>query len=274
MLFALRLWLGEHIYGVIGNPKFPAGYRISSKRVVKWPCEAPELDRHHFALANTQLPIPQIYSARTWRGRHAITMEYIPHCKTVQECWHTLSSEEKQGIVLQVSGYIQRLHSLSPPPELSSRVSATKGGACRDVQISSSKLFGPFENVAEFRHCVRGGVESDGVLEIFGEKVANIHNRPYTVRFTHGDLGLQNVLVRGGKVVAIIDWECSDGILNTGNIQKHTTIAFFCQNSMRCCVGISHDMTRNWLQSVHFGAISISPSMQTIGMNKKQFLCA
>lgn len=56
---------------------------------------------------------------------------------------------------------------------------------------------------------MRGGVDSDGELEIFGEQVANIHRRPYAVRFTHGDLGQQNVLVRGSNVVAVIDWECS-----------------------------------------------------------------
>jgi serine/threonine protein kinase len=212
MFFALRLWLGERTYGVIGNPKFPAGYRISSKRVVKWPCEQPELDGHRFALANTDLPVFRIYSARTWRNRHAITMEYMPDCKTVQECWHTLSSGEKQEIVVQVSGYIQQLRSLRslrPPLEVNGRVSATKGGACRDVRVSSSKLFGPFDDVAGFHRCLRGGVETDGVHEIFGEKVANVHSRPYAVRFTHGDLGPQNILVRGSKVVAIIDWECS-----------------------------------------------------------------
>lgn len=209
MLFALRLWLGKHIYGVIGNSKLAAGYRISFKRVVKWPCEEPELDGRLFALANTHLPAPQIYSARTWWGHHAITMEYIAHYKTVEECWHTLSSDEEQKIVLQVSEYIQQLRSLSPPKELNGRVSATNGGPCRDIRISCSKLFGPFDEVASFHRCLRGGVESDGVHEIFGEKVANIHNRQYTVRFTLGDLGPQNTLVRGSNVVAIIDWECS-----------------------------------------------------------------
>lgn len=209
MFFALRLWLGKHLYGVLGHPEYPAGYRISSKRVVKWPCETPELDGHRFALAYTNLPVPKIFQAHTWRGRLAIEMEYVPHCKTIQECWHTLSSEEKQGIVRQVSEYIQQLHCLTPPPELSSKVSAVKGGPRRDVRISSSTLFGPFEDVADFHRCLRGGVESDAVREIFGEKVADVHNRPYAIRFTHGDLGVQNILVRDGKVVAIIDWECS-----------------------------------------------------------------
>jgi len=153
MFFALRLWLGEHIYGIIGNHNFPAGYRISSKRVVKWPCEEPELDGHRLALEKTHLPVPQIYSARTWRGHHAITMEYIPHCKTLQECWRTLSSEERQKIVLQVSEYIQQLRSISPPPGLSSRVSDTRGGPCRDIRVSCSKRFGPFDDVAGFHRC-------------------------------------------------------------------------------------------------------------------------
>lgn len=209
MFFALRLWLGQHLCGVLGDSQFPAGYRISSKRAVKWPCETPELDGQRFALTNTLLPVPRIYQARTWRGHLAIEMEYIPYCTTIQQCWRTLSSEEKQGIVRQVSGYIQQLRSLKPPPDLGTRVSATGGGACRDIRISSSKLCGPYDDITQFHRCLRGGVELDNTREIFGEKVADVHNRPYGIRFTHGDLGVQNILVRDSKVVAIIDWECS-----------------------------------------------------------------
>lgn len=209
MFFTFRVWLGEHLYGVVGNSQFPAGYRISSKRMVKWPCDQPELDGHRFALTNTDLPVPRLYKARRWRGHLAIEMEYIRHCETLQQCWRTLSSQEKQGIVHQVSGFIQQLRSIEPPSKLSGKVSATEGGACRDVRVSSSTLFGPFDDVAGFHCCLLGGVEANGVREIFGEEVADIHDRPYSTRFTHGDLGVQNILVRDGKIVAIIDWECS-----------------------------------------------------------------
>lgn len=209
MFFACRVWLGEHVYGALGDSILPAGYRISSKRVAKLRCKTPELEGHRFALANTRLPVPRIYRTHTWRGHLAIEMEYIPHCETLQQCWRTLSSEEKLRIVHQVSEYIQQLRSIKPPPESSSKVSSAGGGACRDIRISNSNLFGPFDDVAGFHCCVRNGVKPENIKEIFGENVADIHNRSYTICFTHGDLGPQNILVRDSKVAAIIDWECS-----------------------------------------------------------------
>lgn len=109
-----------------------------------------------------------------------------------------------------MADYVLQLRALEPPAEFRGQVAATDGGACRDVRVSSAKLFGPFDDVAAFHRCLRGGVEPDGTQEIFGEKVAGIHSRDhYSIRFTHGDLGVQNILIRDGKIVAILDWECS-----------------------------------------------------------------
>ena len=77
MLFAFRLWLGERLYGVIGDSMFPAGHHIRARRVVKWPCEAPELAGHRYAATNTRLPLPKIHRVRKWRGHLAIEMEYF-----------------------------------------------------------------------------------------------------------------------------------------------------------------------------------------------------
>lgn len=209
MFLSFQIWLGQRLFGVIGNPSFPAGYRISPRRVIKWPCEEPELDGHRFAMMNTDVPTPRIYRTRQWRGHLAIEMEFLPHCATLQECWHELSDKQKQQIVDQLSGYIEELRSLEPSAAQSSKVSATNGGPCRDVRVGSAKPFGPFDDIAGFHRCLRGGVEQDAAQEIFGEKVVDIHNRPYDIRFTHGDLGVQNILVRNGRIKAIIDWECS-----------------------------------------------------------------
>jgi hypothetical protein len=65
IFFSFRFWLGERLYGVIGDPKFPVGYRVCSKRVVKWPCETPELDGHLFASPITSIPVPRVYKVHT-----------------------------------------------------------------------------------------------------------------------------------------------------------------------------------------------------------------
>jgi hypothetical protein len=209
MLLALRIWLGRHIFGTIGKPDFPAGYRISPTRVVKWPCEEPELEGHRFVASQTTLPVPRIYRARKWRGHLAIEMEYLPGCATLWDCWRTLSEEQKLRIVEQVGGFIEELRSLKRSLTTSGEISSTNGGACRDVRVGTSKLFGPFDDVADFHRCLRGGAEMDVAREIFGDKVADMHARKHGIRFTHGDLGVQNILIRDGQVVAVIDWECS-----------------------------------------------------------------
>nr|POE94578.1 hypothetical protein CFP56_16817 [Quercus suber] len=207
MLLSLKIRLGQHLFGVVGNPDFPAGYRISPTRIIKWPCEKPELDGQRFATMSTDLPIPRIYRTYQWRGYVAIEIEFFPHCTTLYECWYKLSMKQKQLIVDQLSEYIKQLRSIKPVS--GSKVSATNGGACHDIRVGSSKLFGPFDEVAGFHCCLRGGVQQDSMSEIFGRKVADIHTRSYKICFTHGDLGVQNILIRDAKIVAIIDWECS-----------------------------------------------------------------
>ena len=39
--------------------------------------------------------------------------------------------------------------------------------------------------------------------------VVGLHSGHFVSMFTHGDLTLWNVMVRKGKIAAIIDWECS-----------------------------------------------------------------
>lgn len=60
------------------------------------------------------------------------------------------------------------------------------------------------------------GLRSDLPLEdvraSFGDEVFDVHQRNYKLKFTHGNLGVSNILVRDAKVVAIIDWECAGWI--------------------------------------------------------------
>lgn len=35
-----------------------------------------------------------------------------------------------------------------------------------------------------------------------------VHSREYKICFTHGDLGVDNILIKNGEAAAIIDWEC------------------------------------------------------------------
>lgn len=103
---------------------------------------------------------------------------------------------------------MKQLRELEPPN--SHRVSSTDGNACRQIRVASVKRSGTFEDIAAFHRFVRGNVDLEGCKDVFDEAVARTHQRPYGIRFTHGDLEVQNVLVRDdATVAAIIDRECA-----------------------------------------------------------------
>nr|POF08136.1 hypothetical protein CFP56_62716 [Quercus suber] len=207
MLLAVRLWIGQKVFGTVGDSDAPVGVRVSTRRMIKWRCQEPELEGHLYAAAHTSIPVPKLYKVHRYRGRLALEMEYFRGCDTLQRRWHSFSTQQKRAAVDQVSGYIQQLRALAPPDPR--RISSAHDGACCDVRVASAKRFGPFVDSHAFHQCLRAGTSDEAGRAMFGDEVLRIHARTYQACFTHGDLGAQNILVRDGRVAAIVDWECA-----------------------------------------------------------------
>jgi hypothetical protein len=203
-MLSLRLWLGGKIYGSAGI----SAKRISPNRMVKWNCEEPELEAQRYIAANTTIPIPRIQGVHKRKGKLALEMDFIPDCDILQACWHDFTDEQKQALVEEIGGYIKQLRDLEPPS--AHRISSTDGNACRQIRVGSVKRFGPFDDASGLHTLIRGGWDLERSTTLFGEEVVRVHERDYKIRFTHGDLGVQNILVRkDATVAAIIDWECA-----------------------------------------------------------------
>lgn len=207
MLLSFRLWLGNLLYGVFQNSSRPGGARVSPRRLVKWPCKQSELEALLYVAAKTTVPASKVYRTYQYHGELAIEMEYFRGCKTVQDAWHELSDQEKERAAEQVARYIEQLRALQPPDK--QKVSSTNGGRCRDIRVGTVKLFGPFDDISSFHRFIRGGIPIETAGTVFGDKVAEIHQRKYSIRFTHGDLASLNILMRNGRIAAIVDWECA-----------------------------------------------------------------
>lgn len=202
-MLSLRLWLGDKIYGSVGI----SCTRISPDRMIKY-TEESELEAHRYVAANTTIPIPRLHGVHKHRGQLALETEFLPGCETLQRSWKRFTDVEKQALVDEISGYIKQLRELEPPN--ANRVSSTDGNACRQIRVGSVKRFGPFDDIPAFHKLIRGNWDFEKSQQIFGEDVVQVHQREYKIRYTHGDLGAQNILVRDdGTVAAIIDWECA-----------------------------------------------------------------
>ena len=196
-----RLWLGKKRFGSLG----PSVVRVSKARVIKGPCELVELEALKYVAQYTSLPVPRVYGTYRVDGRLYIEMEYIEG-ETVQAAWvgRLLSSAEKKVIVEQVAGYIKRLRLLEPPQK--GVVASAEFKQCLDYRVGYT-LFGPFFSHEEFHSFLRGHIPLESCTQVYGESVTLCHARQYRTYFTHADLCPRNLIVRNGKIVAIVDWQ-------------------------------------------------------------------
>ncbi|SMQ51333.1 unnamed protein product [Zymoseptoria tritici ST99CH_1A5] len=206
MLLAFRLWIGKTLFGAIGAPGWPVGIKVSPSRFIKWSRNMAEVEAMAFVAEHTSIPIPKVYRTHLHRGRIGIEMEWIKHADCISHCWKNLTDAERDNITTQLASYVTELRSLQPPKNKRTVVSSASGGPCWELRLGNHPC-GPFTTMDEFHTCVRGGMRL--TEETFGPLVVDVHSRHYGTRFTHGDLSIENILVRDGKIVAIIDWECA-----------------------------------------------------------------
>lgn len=171
--------------------------------------EPPELEELRYAAAYTTIPITKVYRVHQYQGKLAIEMEYLEDCHDLRVAWRELSDQQKDAIVDEISGYIKQLRELEPMNQNEYEISSTSGGLCRDIRVGSVKLFWPFDKSFTFHECLRGGIDMETGKMSFGEHFIQVHICEYRTRYTHGGLTAYNILVRDGRVAAIVNWECA-----------------------------------------------------------------
>ncbi|KDR68435.1 hypothetical protein GALMADRAFT_231403 [Galerina marginata CBS 339.88] len=156
---------------------------------------------------NTTIPVPRVHEVLGVDGSIHIVQEYIDG-DLLDNVWHKLTSDEQRSSMEQLKGYLAQLQVLTPPHP--GRVEAIDGSGCLDARLHSGQ-WGPFDNVEEFNRFfgheyVR---EYPDLYPKAEEPLAKTYRRTWRTAFAHGDIGPHNIIWKNGKIVAIIDWECS-----------------------------------------------------------------
>lgn len=166
-----------------------------------------------FVARHTTVPVPKVYGA--WKldnGDGVILMQWLGGTDTLASRWTTMTSEEKLKVSKQIRGYVDQLRALPQPAESLGRIGPLDGSPCYDERLKGQQC-GPFDSEKAFNQFRLSLLDrfrwEKGALEaILGieRKLRDDHR----IVFTHGDLGVRNILVDvGGDVVAILDWEMS-----------------------------------------------------------------
>ncbi|KAI9371875.1 kinase-like domain-containing protein [Aspergillus egyptiacus] len=168
-----------------------------------------------FIGANTSIPVPKVHCAFTRKGKTYIVMSRLSG-SPIAHGWSKRSDESKARLLEQLRGYVEEMRALSPPASPSGSrfpVQGLGGSKLYDSRIFNGvRGFGPFESIQEFHSFLTGGIETPPdqlpeVAELFSMYRAS--SSRYGTCYTHGDLSSANILVRGDRVVGIVDWDTS-----------------------------------------------------------------
>ncbi|KAK7428054.1 hypothetical protein QQZ08_005486 [Neonectria magnoliae] len=116
--------------------------------------------------------------------------------------WDDLSTDQKDTIFADIKQHLSSLRNLELPAQ--NIVCSALQNPAYDCRIGA-RFFGPL-NHEEFHSLARGHLRLEDVGLCLGPEAAKVHTAHYQTHFTHSDLAPRNIIVRRGRVVAIIDW--------------------------------------------------------------------
>lgn len=161
---------------------------------------AHEAQTLQFIAANTTIPVPKVHHIHYKNGKVvAIIMDYIPG-KRLDEAWDSLDSHQKLSIANELRSYMNQLRTLK-----GDYIGAIDHGKAIIGQIASIEG-GPFDSEQQFNEFILGDIvkSAPDILRHYA-KYALMEN--HDIVFTHSDFSPRNILVDGGRVTAILDWE-------------------------------------------------------------------
>ncbi|KAI1735730.1 kinase-like domain-containing protein [Xylaria scruposa] len=151
-----------------------------------------------FVKANTTIPVPEVLSTDWDR----ITMEYIEG-NTLQQAWPVLTPDQRLDILDQLRGYIAQLRALK-----GTQLGRLDG---QGVVVPSimTRSGGPFATLEEFHDWLVKPPKRLQSESMYWHQITTQLSSECPIVFTHGDIAARNIIVRDGKIVALLDWEFS-----------------------------------------------------------------
>lgn len=164
--------------------------------IVKWGKRVKESESNTMKMIKekTTIPVPEIISSYSCDGKWCIIMEKIEGT-TLDKAMKNMSEEDILRIETQLDEYIDQLKLIRPTSDEVSLANYIYTHFVRNIHetVTNTKKF-------ISRWIERSFVSSKDVANKF---------KDLPPVFCHGDLSPSNIIIRGTKIVGIIDWEYS-----------------------------------------------------------------
>lgn len=132
-------------------------------------------------------------------------------CYLIRDLWPTITDGEKTTVLDDLAIILAQLRSIQAPED--SIIGAADGiGPAADLRASGAELGGPFPSECDFNEWLVSLIHPESrqyFSDFFVQTIRNclVGLGTHRIRFSHGDLGMHNILVEGGRITGIIDWE-------------------------------------------------------------------
>ncbi|KPM41702.1 hypothetical protein AK830_g4845 [Neonectria ditissima] len=184
----LHRYIVRHGEAVTKYTTFPDGMGANDE-----PNEAVAL---RFVKEHTTIPVPDVISSDWDR----ITMEYIEG-QTLKEAWPSLTPDQRSDILAQLRGYIAQMRALG------GIYLGRLDGQGVVVPSVMTRSGGPFGSLVEFHDWLVRPPKRTQAESMYWHQITTQLGADYPIVFTHGDIAARNIMVRDGRVVALLDWE-------------------------------------------------------------------
>ncbi len=161
------------------------------------------------------IPVPEVHG--TWEvdeddGEKTgyFAMSVLPG-SLLRDLWPTITDGEKTTVLDDLAIMLAQLRSIQAPED--SIIGAADGiGPAADLRASGAELGGPFPSECDFNEWLVSLIHPESrqyFSDFFVQTIRNclVGLGTHRIRFSHGDLGMHNILVEGGRITGIIDWE-------------------------------------------------------------------
>ncbi|VZH91408.1 unnamed protein product [Fusarium fujikuroi] len=149
-----------------------------------------------FIKENTTIPVPEVISSDWDR----IELEYIEG-QTLREAWPSLELHERTEILAQLKDYLGQLRALK------GLYIGRFDGQGAVIPSMMTRSGGPFKSLESFQEWLVRPPKRIEEQSLHWAQMTKQLGADYPIVFTHADISSRNIMVRDGRIVAILDWE-------------------------------------------------------------------
>lgn len=197
---------------------------------------------------NTTIPVPKVHMVFVRRGITHIVMDLLPGSE-LMETAYKLSDDELRRIAEQLHDYVTQLQNLGGLHAGAAIRQWPSGGPLRNTRFYLPDPSDEFHSLEELHaYWLQRAINEN-------MDVSKLTVMPFgTAKTTlgHGDLMSSNILVRGGEITGVLDWETFGWYPDfwDGMIIHDLSATYQTKAAIRAVFGVPSDL------AVHFGDLT------------------